>query len=391
MTRVLVIEDERTLRTTVARGLAKIPGVEVVEAATMEEAVRALNLGPPSVILSDIDLPDRSGIEILGELGRRGMKVPVIFVSAYLRAYRSQIPPHADVEIHEKPVALDELRNLVRRRIGRVSSPPPSPFGVIDYFQLACMGRRSVIIDVTSPQERSRIVVFRGDPWSANDDQGGGVEAFRRILFNKTGAVECKTLREDPGPRNLEAQWEALVLDVARIEDEERKDSGEPARLTGRPNARTTGPLPTLEEILTGGTGKVATEVTIVPNDAPTLDPSKSAPASEATPAEEEIPALSPEEIAFAEIWDRGINAMLDRDHERALEAFLAASKLRPKDRKVIANLERLKTLGWVPERLESKNNPEAASNGTDPAASDAPSPPSGAILPPPPMPDPRA
>lgn len=156
MTRVLVIEDERTLRTTVARGLAKIPGVEVVEAATMEEAVRALNLGPPSVILSDIDLPDRSGIEILGELGRRGMKVPVIFVSAYLRAYRSQIPPHADVEIHEKPVALDELRNLVRRRIGRVSSPPPSPFGVIDYFQLACMGRRSVIIDVT--RDRKSVV-----------------------------------------------------------------------------------------------------------------------------------------------------------------------------------------------------------------------------------------
>jgi CheY-like chemotaxis protein len=387
MARVLVIEDERTLRTTVARGLAKIPGVEVVEAATMEEAVRVLDQGPPSVILSDIDLPDRSGIEILGELGRRGMKVPVIFVSAYLRAYRSQIPPHADVEIHEKPVALDELRNLVRRRIGRVSSPPPSPFGVIDYFQLACMGRRSVIIDVTSPQERSRVVVYKGDPWAAHDDIGNGVDAFRRILFNKAGSVDCKTLREDPGPRNLESQWESLVLDAARIEDEERKDTGEPARLTGRPNSRTTGPMPSLEEILTGA--KASTEIDILPKEIPTLDPAK--PVS--VTAEEPAPEESQEERAFAEIWDRGINAMLDRDHARALEAFLAASELRPNDRKVIANLERLKALGWGPERLQ--NQAAAAVDGTgtaDTGSGDGTmGPPSSAILPPPPLPNPRA
>ena len=116
MPRVLIVEDETVLRASMARALAKLPA-EVVEAGTVAEAVAALGHTIPDVIVSDLDLPDGTGIELIGELGRRRARVPVVFVSAYLRAFRAQIPPHADVEVREKPLALDELRALVRERI----------------------------------------------------------------------------------------------------------------------------------------------------------------------------------------------------------------------------------------------------------------------------------
>jgi DNA-binding NarL/FixJ family response regulator len=90
--RILVIDDEAMLRSGFVRGLSKIPGAEVVEAADLPQALAHLDVGAADVIVSDIDMPGRSGLELLGELGRRGMRTPVIFVSGYLRAYGSQIP-----------------------------------------------------------------------------------------------------------------------------------------------------------------------------------------------------------------------------------------------------------------------------------------------------------
>ena len=148
MSRVLIIEDEAVLRSSMARGLGKLPGLEVFEAGSMDEAARLLDKARPDLVLSDIDLPDRSGIEIFGELGKRSIQAPVVLVSAYLKAYGPQIPRHANVEVHEKPIGLDELRKIVLRRLEHVVPPADaSPFTSVDVLQLACMGRHSVVIE----------------------------------------------------------------------------------------------------------------------------------------------------------------------------------------------------------------------------------------------------
>jgi len=128
MATVLVVEDEDTLRTSVVRGLAKLPGVEAIGAASVAEAIAVLERTPPDVVISDLDLPDRPGLELIGELGSRGLKCPVTFVSAYTRAFAAQIPRHAHVRVLEKPVPLDRLRDLVLTDLekGR-TAPPPAP------------------------------------------------------------------------------------------------------------------------------------------------------------------------------------------------------------------------------------------------------------------------
>ena len=155
MGRVLIIEDEIVLRTSMARGLGKLPGVEVQEAGSVEAALEFIDRTAPDFIISDIDLPGRSGLELVGELKRRALDTPLLFVSAYLKAYRPQIPPNANVEVLEKPVPLEELRTRV---LAQLQSPTRShaPFGVTDYVQLACMGRHSVEVLVTWPVPGSR-------------------------------------------------------------------------------------------------------------------------------------------------------------------------------------------------------------------------------------------
>lgn len=307
--RVLVVEDEDTLRTSIVRGLTRHLNVPVEGAGTLTEALALIDEHPPTVILCDLDLPDRTGIEILGELGRRGVHAAVTFVSAYTRAFLAQIPKHAGVRVLEKPVTIEQLRVLVLRDLEKHTSDDPSPFGVADYLQLAAMGGHSVLIEVSHKQ--GRIVVVRGELWSASDASGVGDGAFRRLCLERDG-VKCTTWRDAPGEKNVQARWEAMLLDEARALDERRRDGIEP-------------------------------EPQAVELDATPAPPT----GAHAPRARMEIaPAISAED-RFEQLLEDGLSALLTRKYRDAWTAFKAASELHPADRTVQANLERLRQLGF--------------------------------------------
>jgi DNA-binding response OmpR family regulator len=81
--RVLVVDDEREIR-TVLRAYLEAEGHIVLEAATGAEALRralATDGSAPDVVLLDIGLPDLDGLEVLRTL-RRSSDVYVIIVTA---------------------------------------------------------------------------------------------------------------------------------------------------------------------------------------------------------------------------------------------------------------------------------------------------------------------
>ncbi len=291
---VLLLEDEPVLRASLARGLGKLPHVEVQEAGTLDEALVLIDASPPDFIISDIDLPRRSGLELVGELKQRHLDTPVLFVSAYLKAYRPQVPPNANVEILEKPVPLEELRARVLAKL-KEPKRARAPFAVTDYVQLACMGHHVVEILVSwPPRGEGRLVIADGNIWSARDDQGTGLEAFRRFAFRTDTTVEVRGLEGELGPRDISQPWEMVLLESARLADEAVRKGPEPA---------------------------------------PDSPPDSTAAPELAT-------------RAFDALWEEGVDAFLKKDFPRARRAFLEARALRPDDARVAANLKRLADLG---------------------------------------------
>ena len=329
--RILVVEDETMLRSTIARGLSKINGATVNDAGDLESALAILDKTPPDLIVSDIDLPGRSGLELLGELGRRALRIPVIFVSGYLQAYRSQIPPHANVEVMEKPVSLDELRTAVLRRSPRASRPTieVAPFSVADYLQLAGIGRHSVVLEVEREgRVIGEVVVWAGETWSATDELGKGEGALRRLAFAGMTQVRCRTLLEHPETRNLPGHWEMMLLEAARQNDEEIAASQG------------------------GGAADVDSAWDNPPAPAPRVPTPPPPP-----PSPPPQPRRSALELAFEDAWEEGLEALLTKDYPTALRAFLAARELKPEDLKVHANLKRLAELGYGAD--SSRSSPE--------------------------------
>ena len=84
MTRILIVDDHEVVRRGLVQMLGEeLPGAEFANAATGQAALDELAAGPFDLLLLDINLPGRDGLDVLGEVRRRWPGLPVLVISAY--------------------------------------------------------------------------------------------------------------------------------------------------------------------------------------------------------------------------------------------------------------------------------------------------------------------
>jgi DNA-binding response OmpR family regulator len=119
--RVLVVDDEPTLRETLAEALEQ-DGLDVVTAADGKEALEQFRAHSPDLVLLDLMLPQVSGIEVCRVI-RRESAVPIVM----LTAKDSEIDKVVGLELGAddyvtKPFSLRELMARIRSQLRRLDN-----------------------------------------------------------------------------------------------------------------------------------------------------------------------------------------------------------------------------------------------------------------------------
>ncbi|MCP3962850.1 MAG: response regulator, partial [bacterium] len=78
---VLVVEDEAGLLRGIVRGLGADPTIHVEGVETVDRAEEVLDSSPPDLLITDIRLPGRSGLDLLLELEKRALRIPVLVMT----------------------------------------------------------------------------------------------------------------------------------------------------------------------------------------------------------------------------------------------------------------------------------------------------------------------
>ena len=78
--KILVVDDEPSIRTLLRSTLARAD-YDIVEAASAKDALASVSIDKPDLVLLDLGLPDRDGLEVVAAL-RGNTGTPVIVVSA---------------------------------------------------------------------------------------------------------------------------------------------------------------------------------------------------------------------------------------------------------------------------------------------------------------------
>lgn len=122
-TLVLVVDDEADAREALV-GLLERYGAEVRSAGSVAEAMAALQIAVPHVLVSDLGMPGADGYELIRRIrllpAEAGGHLPLLAVSAYSTEEHRKRVINSGFQGHlEKPVAAAELVTTVARLAGR--------------------------------------------------------------------------------------------------------------------------------------------------------------------------------------------------------------------------------------------------------------------------------
>jgi DNA-binding NarL/FixJ family response regulator len=82
--KILILDDHPLIREGMARILEAEPGIEVAgTAASVSEALELVESTEPDLVVSDLTLPDRSGLELIKDLKALHPGIPVLVVSMH--------------------------------------------------------------------------------------------------------------------------------------------------------------------------------------------------------------------------------------------------------------------------------------------------------------------
>lgn len=122
--RILLVEDNEQ-NMELASFLLEEAGFEVVPAAGVDEARRALAERPPDLILMDMDLGGADGLSLVAELRRQGPRLPILALTAHaMRGDRERFLAGGCDGYIAKPIDTRSFASEVRRHLAPPGGGP---------------------------------------------------------------------------------------------------------------------------------------------------------------------------------------------------------------------------------------------------------------------------
>ena len=119
--KILIVDDDAEVVEVLSRFLQKAPLDYTVQAVTNgEDAIAALLLEPPDLVLLDLNMPGVDGLEVLKHVGR---EIPVMIVSGNVDATPAEALKYGAFAYLPKPFDLAYIEQLVPLALTRRRAP----------------------------------------------------------------------------------------------------------------------------------------------------------------------------------------------------------------------------------------------------------------------------
>jgi nitrogen regulation protein NR(I) len=204
MATLLLVDDEPSIRHAFLRAF-RPPSIDVLTAETAAEALDVARQRRPDVIVLDIHLPDRSGLETLALLRAIDARSPVIFITGKSTTDTAiEAMKLGAYEYLLKPLELSQLRQIVERAIAisRLMHVPAvvAADEVVDDRADAIIGRCAAMQEVYKAIGR---VAAQDVPVLISGETGTGKELVARAIYQHSRraaapflAINCAAIPE---------------------------------------------------------------------------------------------------------------------------------------------------------------------------------------------------
>jgi CheY-like chemotaxis protein len=207
-----------------------------IECATSaDQALEILKTRSFELIVVDVNMPVLDGVQFLRILNRRHPDLKKAALTGFATEERRSACLANGAELFiEKPRSAEGLKSIFVMLDELVTWKQQAGFqgvlrrvGLQDVIQMECLGRNSSILEIQDRQMHGRIYIEDGRIVHAVTGETTGEPAFQKLLSLAGGAFQLQPF-EAPPARTIEGQWEFLLMEAARVRDENAAQTPEP-------------------------------------------------------------------------------------------------------------------------------------------------------------------
>jgi predicted regulator of Ras-like GTPase activity (Roadblock/LC7/MglB family)/DNA-binding response OmpR family regulator len=223
MKRVLVVDDEEDMLWMLQRNLNKgMENVEILAAKSGEEALALLSDRSVDLVITDINMPGMSGLDLLVEINNQFPGTGVIIMTAYpSNAYENKAMMSGSLRFIEKPFDIKEVRSIVEEvlKSGEGFQGTVDGVSLLDIVQFNGLSRATAALKVTAGDREGMIFFKEGEVVHAICGKEIGEEAFFTILAFNGGSLQ-NNRGVQPPVVSIRKSIEALLFETAVKSDE---------------------------------------------------------------------------------------------------------------------------------------------------------------------------
>jgi len=218
---VLIVDDEGLFTRSMAEGLAALdPTLQVSTAADGRLAMGLLESQPIDLVVTDLQMPEMDGFELLAYLSRRFPLLPVLVMTAFGT-------PDLEARLHslgvdryiEKPIDFDTLAGKIAGILAHGASGHVRGITLPTFAQILEVERKTCTLKVTCEGRQARLFFKEGVLMDAEADGQSGESAALEVLAWPEAGIEI-TGDCPMETRRVTSPLAELLLESLRRQDE---------------------------------------------------------------------------------------------------------------------------------------------------------------------------
>lgn len=340
--KVLIVDDEDNIVLALHRVLYQDNHrYDVLLARSAEIAQQILTDTHVDVLVTDVHLPEKSGMDLLGWVAVQAPSTRVIVMTAFdISGIKDRAHAFGCLRLVRKPFDVHEMRAAIVRAMSvrDTFTGNLSELSCVDVIQMLCIARKTTALRLSEGDSAGVIHVVNGEIVHAVWDDIVGEEAFFRILAVKNGLFHTSPLPPDI-ERTIKGDWQYLMIEGLRRLDEAAAANGHVE--AERPSVRPAPAPPAVPE--TPETTSPFSRPRPVEREGSSVTLARSTMGSMLSgPTSVPTPSSAPARPEVTKLVDEGFSALRAGRRDDARRAWEAAFKLDPSNRMLELNLRKL-------------------------------------------------
>lgn len=233
MSNILLVDDEKNFLLSLADMLRTNENQFTIETASNgKEACAIVDAGKTDLVVTDLNMPEMDGFELMAHISQVSPETPVIAMTAYgTPEMESRLSNMGAFQYIEKPIDFDSLLHMINEGL-KTGSTKGHVAGISlpSFMQLLELDKKTCTLHIRSAKDSGDMFFNQGELLSAKTAKLTGQKAAFEIINWDNPEIEientCKMKIQD---RDIEVPLGFLLIESARMKDEKNKNASDEA------------------------------------------------------------------------------------------------------------------------------------------------------------------